>query len=299
MEIISRGVSKGYIFKEGLFKKKKISVLENVNLRIKQGEIIAVLGDAKGGKSTLVNLLCGKSKPDEGEILINGEKDINSLKANCAVVDELDNRLLGNESVYNNLVYFGKKLNMNELDIEKRIVDLKNVFDFEKVINFKVNDLNTLYLAKVNLAIKVLDYPCFVFVDDVLNTLSVVDKVIILKDLRRLNKEYKTSIIVISKDFDDVEKICKRVVFIRNGSVLIDDELDNVKNKYFLSKIVSVTFNRSFNIPKGEFNVVENNDYSLVVEIDFSKCDFASFINQFDVNTITDISIKSNFNNIG
>ena len=92
MEIISRGVSKGYLLKERLFKKKKISVLENVDLLIKQGEIIAVLGDAKGGKSTLVNLLCGKCKPDEGEILINGSKDINSLRANCVVVDELDNR---------------------------------------------------------------------------------------------------------------------------------------------------------------------------------------------------------------
>lgn len=295
MEIISRDVSKGYLLKEGLFKKKKINVLKNVNLCIKQGEIIALLGEANGGKSTLVNLLSGKSKPDSGEILLDDNKDVGLLKSNCVIINQLDDKLFSNESVYNNLVHYGKKLNMNELDVEKRIVDLKNVFEFEKIINYKVSDLDSLYLAKVNLAINVLNYPCFVFVDDVVNRLSVKDKTILLKDLRRLNKEYKTTIVIVSKDFDDVEKICKRVIFVSRGNVIIDDDLDKVKEKYFSSKIVSITFNKSFNMPKGDFSVVESSDYSLVIEIDFNKCDFASLINQFDINAITDIEIKSNF----
>lgn len=295
MEITSNSVTKGYILKEGIFKRRKIDVLKNISLSIKQGEIIALLGEASGGKSTLVNLFCGKSKPDSGEILVDGNKDSKLLKDNSVMISQLNNKLLSNESVYNNLVYYGKKLNMNELDIEKRIVDLKNVFEFEKNINCKLSDLNSLYLAKVNLAVNVLNYPSFVFVDDVFNELSVMDKTILLKDLRRLNKEYKTAVIIVSKDFDDVEKICKRVIFVRNGNILIDDDLDRVKEKYFSSKIVSITFNKSFNVPKGEFNVIVSNDYSLDLEIDFNKCDFASLINQFDVNAITDIEIKSNF----
>lgn len=293
MKIIVDCVSKGYTLKEGLFKKKKISVLNGVTTHINQGEIIALMGEAKGGKSTLINLLSGRTRPDTGEVLINELNDIDMLRKSCAIIESFDNKLSANESVYNNLVYSGKKLGMDELDIEKRIVDLKNVLDFEKIINSKISDLNEINLAKINLATYVLDYPAFIFIDEILDRLNVTSKMVILKDLKRLNKEFKTTIVIASEKIDDIEKICKRVIFVRDGDIIVDDDFDKVKEKYFLNKTVNITFNKSFNLPKGEFNVIETNDYSLVVEIDFNKCDFATLISQFDINTIVDISINT------
>lgn len=293
MKIVVDCVSKGYTLKEGLFKKRKISVLNGVTTHINQGEIIALMGEAKGGKSTLINLLSGRVRPDTGEVLINELNDIDMLRKSCVLIDSFDDKLLVNESVYNNLIYYGKKLGMDELDVEKRIVDLKNVLDFEKIINCKVNELNEINLAKINLATYILDYPAFVFIDEKLDRLSVTSKMVILKDLKRLNKEFKTTIVIASEKIDDVDKICKRVIFVRDGDIVIDDDFEKVKEKYFLNKTVNITFNKSFNLPKGEFNVIENNDYSLVVEIDFNKCDFATLISQFDINTIVDISINT------
>lgn len=293
MEINCKEVSKSYILKDGIFKKRRIQVLEDINLDIKQGEIVAIISETSGGKSTLINLLSGGSVPDSGVVLVDGINDSKTLNKNCSVIKSLNNKLLINESVYNNLVYFGKKMNMSEFDIEKRIVDLKNVLDFEKNINSKVNQLNDISLAKVNLAVYLMNSPSFIFVDDVLSGLNPINKTTILKDLRRVNKEFKTTIIVASGDISDVEKICKRVIFLNGGRIVIDDNFETIKKEYLSHKIISITFNKSFNLPKGDFSIIENSEYFVMIELDFNKCDFATLINQFDINTIVDIEINS------
>lgn len=293
MEIKAVKISKSYVLKEGFFKRKKINVLDKVDISIKQGEIIALMGEAKGGKTTLVNLLSGNTLLDEGEIFVNNKKDASYLRANSVVISNLDNKLLNNESVYNNLVYYGNKLKMSELDIEKRIVDLKNVFEFEKVINNKISELSDLYLVKVKLAISVLNYPFIVFIDEAFNRLSVTNRTIVLKDLKRLNKEFKTTIVIASDNLDEVEKICKRIVVLKDGNIVVDGAFEDVRKKCCKNKVINITFNKRFNVPKGDFNIIEISDYSLVVEIDFTKCDFAHLISQFDVNTIVDISINA------
>ena len=91
----------------------------------------------------------------------------------------------------------------------------------------------------------------------------------------------------------DIEKICKRVLIVQNGEVVIDNDYENVKKKYWNYKNVSIVFNKSFNIPKGEFEIIENSDYFLKIKVDFDVCDFATLINQFDINTIIDINIST------
>ena len=290
MEIIGKNICKSYLVKESFFKKNVVNVLDNINITIKQGEIIAFMGEEGVGKSTLVKILSGNRELTSGEIIVEDNK---SLKDNCAVIENfLEKKLFNNESVYNNLVYFGNKLKISSLDLEKKIVDLKNVLGFEKVINSRISELDKLNLMKVNLAMFMLSGAKVLFVDGALKDIDIISKNIILKDLKRLNKEYKTTIVIASDEIMDIEKICKRVVFIKEGKIILDDSFDNVKNKYWNKKIINITFNKSFNVPKGAFKILENNDYTLVIEVDFSECDFASVINQFDINSIVDININ-------
>ena len=88
-------------------------------------------------------------------------------------------------------------------------------------------------------------------------------------------------------------KLCTMYKVEKNGEIIVDGDFEDVKNKYWKDKIVSVTFNKSFNIPKGEFQIIENSDYFLKIKIDFSRFDFGMLINQFDVNSIVDINISS------
>lgn len=294
MELISRNISKTYDIKERMFKKRTLVVLDNVNFSIKQGEVVALIGKERSGKSTLVNVLSGRDSVSNGVVLIDNEEDNDRLVRSSVVIRDIYGcKLLSNETVFNNLVNVGHKLKLNNLDVEKRIVDLKNILGFEKVINQKVSELDKVNLAKVNLAVYLFNNISLLFIDGAFSELDVMVKTIILKDLKRINKELKTTIVIASNNVMDIEKICKRVIILKDGEVEEDLSFDIFKDKYLKNKLVSIIFNKSFNTPKGDFEIVESNEYSLSVKIDFGKCDFASLINQFDINTIVDISIST------
>lgn len=294
MEIVIKDVKKTYRIKKNLFKSIEMDVVKNFNYSIKQGEIIGIMGLSGSGKSTIIKLLSGKELPSEGKVLVNGEEDYNTLRNSCEIITDLENKkLLKNESVYNNLVYFGKKYKLDSLDVEKSISTLREIFELDKIINKKIIEITPLELIKVNITISMLKGASVLFFDSSLSKLGAIERNIILKTLKRLNKEFKTTIVVSSGDLVDIEKICKRLTIIKDGEIIKDDSFEKVKDEFWNNKEVSIIFNKSYTIPKGDFEILENDEYLLRVKIDFKKCDFASLINQFDINTIVDINISN------
>lgn len=294
MEIISKDVCKKYkIKKRKNSNANTLGAVNNLNYKITQGEIIALLGITNSGKSTIVKLLSGKEKPTSGTILVDGLTDYKKLKESSRILNDFKKRkLLLNSSVYNNLIHFGKKQKMDENDIEKRISELRNALELGKIINQKVITLSTLDLMKLHITITMLKSPQIVYFDEALSNIDMIEKNILLKLLKRINKEFKTTIVIASSNIMDVEKICKRITILKNGTIIEDDKYEIVKEKLFSYKNLNIVFNKSFNLPKGNFEIMEVSDYYLKVKIDFNKCDFATFINQFDINTIVDISIS-------
>ena len=294
MEIVIKDVKKTYRIKKNLFKSIEMDVVKNFNYSIKQGEIIGIMGLSGSGKSTIIKLLSGKELPSGGKVLVNGEEDYNTLRNSCEIITDLENKkLLKNESVYNNLVYFGKKYKLDSLDVEKSISTLREIFELDKIINKKIIEITPLELIKVNITISMLKGVSVLFFDSSLSKLGAIERNIILKTLKRLNKEFKTTIVVSSGDLVDIEKICKRLTIIKDGEIIKDDSFEKVKDEFWNNKEVSIIFNKSYTIPKGDFEILENDEYLLRVKIDFKKCDFASLINQFDINTIVDINISN------
>ena len=294
MEIISKNVSKVYKIKKGLFKTYEVNVVNGLNYSIKQGEIIGLLGAEASGKSTFIKLLSGNILPTDGEILVDGEVDYKKLKNNCEIINDFNkSRLNDNETVYNNLVHFGAKNKLDEPTIEKNISTYRDIFELDDSINKKVCDLNSLELVKVNLTMSMLKGISTLFFDSSLADLGAVEKNVVLKLLKRLNKENKTTIIVGSSKVDDIEKICKRVTVINKGSIVKDGSFETLKTDLCNKKEIKITFNKTYSLPKGEFEVIEHEDYFLKIKIDFAKCDFANLITQFDVNTIVDIGISN------
>ncbi len=293
MDITCENVTKTYIVKEKLFKSKKINVIDDFTYKISQGDIIAILGITNSGKSTLIKLLSGKEMPTDGKILVDGKVNYSKLQNNSVVLDDFSKaKFLFNESVYNNLLHYGSKLKLNTNEVEKKIVELRDALEFDKIINKKIAEVSELDLIKLDIAINMLTSPSIIYFDEALNTLDIISKNSLLKLLKRINKEFKTTIVIASDNIIDVEKICKRVTILKNGKIIADNKYEIIKETLLSSKNVNVTFNKSFNIPKGNFEIIEYSDYYLKVKIDFRKCDFATFINQFDINTIIDINIS-------
>jgi len=202
------------------------SVIANkdVNLNVKQGEILALLGENGSGKTTLMNMLSGIYKPDSGSICVDGkEVSINSpedakkfgigmVHQHFKLVDVFsaaDNIWMGKEKA-------GFVLKKSRY---KKIEDITAKFGFEidpqkKVYNMSVSEKQTLEIIKVlyyGAKIIVLDEPTAVL------TVQEIDK--LFKVLRRM-KEDGHAIIIITHKLNEVMDISDRVAILRKGEYI-------------------------------------------------------------------------------
>jgi len=200
-----------------------VSVLENVNLKVKHGEIHALLGENGAGKSTLIKILSGVHQKDAGQVILNGQV-INPKNTH-------DGQMLGIRVVYQELslvndlsvaenIYLHKLgassfwMNWNKLNSDAQA--LIDSLGFDVNATAKVGDLSTVQKQVVEIAkalsddtkILVLDEPTTVF--DPADTQKLFDNLIKLKDRG-------ISIIYISHHLEEIFKIADTVTVLRDG----------------------------------------------------------------------------------
>ncbi len=205
----------------------------NINLNVRQGEILALLGENGSGKTTLMNMLSGVYKPDEGQIYVNGERVVinspeDSKKLGIGMVHQhfklveaftaADNIWIGREkeskgikSVFED--FFLKKSRFAEIE------GIAKKFGFEidptkKVYNMSVSEKQTIEIIKVlyyGAKTIILDEPTAVL------TVQEIEK--LFKILRKM-KEDGHSIIIITHKLDEVLSISDRVMIMRKGEYI-------------------------------------------------------------------------------
>lgn len=266
---------------------KKYAVgLSNTSFEFKTGELIGVVGTSRSGKSTLIDILSGKIRPDDGKLNYVG-KDISRVYKEAGV------KLNKNMTVYDNMVYFGKKAKMNELEVENRMAQLRDVFSLNKYINTKASELDECNRVKSELAMLLLSAPRILFVDDAFSFLNNTNKNEILKCLKRLNKQERTVIIIAATSIGDVDKIINRIVLISQGGVICDENIDEFKKKYCTKKLFEVYLNKNISINRIDgMEILENSDYYYKLTFDNVPGMFANVINLFDVNNIVDLKVN-------
>ena len=265
--------------------KRKSVGIKDANISFNTGEIIGIVGLSSSGKSTLVDILSGRIRPNDGKLNYNGREV-------SRVYNEFGIKLNKNMTVYDNMVLFGKKERMSELEVESRMSQLRDIFSLEKYINTKVNELNECNRVKAELAMTLLKCPRILFVDDAFVFLSNSHKNEVLKCLKRLNKQERTVIILASTSISDVDKIINRIIITYKNTIVYDGDIEIFKNKYCNKKIFEVFLNKNVSINKiDEVEVLENSDY--YYKLLFSSKDnmFANVISLFDVNNIVDLKV--------
>ena len=197
---------------------------KNVDLNVKKGEILALLGENGSGKTTLMNMISGIYKPDSGSIYINGEEaNINSpedaKKLGIGMVHQ-HFKLVDVFSATDN-IWMGKDKPGFRLkkDRHNQIQEMVNKFGFEidpekKVYNMSVSEKQTLEIVKVlcyGAKIIILDEPTAVL------TVQEIEKLFAV--LKRM-KEDGHSIIIVTHKLNEVMEISDRVSILRKGEYM-------------------------------------------------------------------------------
>jgi ABC-2 type transport system ATP-binding protein len=278
-------------------KYKTIKAVNKVDFSVEKGEIIAFIGPNGAGKSTTIKMMTGILYPDKGSVKvldIDPIKDRKKLAYKIGTVFGQKEQLWTHLTPYDNFKFFGAIYDIPEKRVEKKIEELKELFELEEFINTPVRNLSLGQRIRCEIVASLIHEPEVLFLDEPTIGLDPVVKENIRTLIKRMNKEYKTTIFLTSHDVGDIEKLCKRVIIINNGTVVLDDTMDNLKYHYLNKKIVEVKMKEKVNLDDEEgITILKDKGYNLKLEVDITKRSVTDAIKLLNPENIVDINISN------
>ena len=214
-------------------KYKTVKAVKNISFEVEEGEMLAFIGPNGAGKSTTIKMLTGILYPDSGKVNVLGidpTKKRKKLAYEIGTVFGQKEQLWMHLTPYDNFRFFAAIYDIPDKKAEERIDELKNLFELDKFINTPVRNLSLGQRIRCEIVASLIHEPKILFLDEPTIGLDPVVKESIRKLIKRMNKEYKTTVFLTSHDVLDIEKLCKRVIIVNNGKIVLDDSMKNLKN---------------------------------------------------------------------
>ena len=207
-----------------------VTALDNVNLEIKTGEIIVILGPSGAGKTTLLNVLSGLDRPSEGKIMFEG-KDIAKYSESKITKFRKDNlgfifqtyNLLEHLNVYENVMVgasLGKNKNKEHIN---KIIDVVGLSKHKKKY---MHELSGGEQQRVSIARAIVKNPKIMFADEPTGALDEKTGKKVLETLVKVNETLGTTMIIVTHN-PGIAKIGDRILHVNSGK--IDKVLINEK----------------------------------------------------------------------
>ena len=203
-------------------RKEKRKVLKGINLNIKKGEAVALIGTNGSGKSTLLKLMTKILYPNSGTIEING-KLTSLLELGAGFHPDFS----GRENIYFNASIFG----LTKKEIDERLND---IIEFSELKNFIDNPIRTyssgMYM-RLAFSVAINVNADILLVDEIL---SVGDEHFQNKCIEKMLelKRQGMTMVFVTHSMDSVKKLCNRAVWLYNGEIQMDGNSDDVIKKY-------------------------------------------------------------------
>lgn len=278
-------------------KYKTIKAVRNVSFSVEKGEIIAFIGPNGAGKSTTIKMMTSILYPDKGSIKVMGldpSRDRKALSYEIGTVFGQKEQLWTHLTPYDNFKFFGAIYDIPEAAVEKKIEELINLFELDSFINTPVRNLSLGQRIRCEIVASLIHEPKVLFLDEPTIGLDPVVKENIRSLIKRMNKEYKTTIFLTSHDVGDIEKLCKRVIIINNGTVVMDDTMENLKYNYLNKKIVEAKMKEMVNLDDEDgITILKDKGYNLKIEVDTTKKSVSDAIKLLNPDNIIDINISN------
>ena len=213
-----------------------VHALNQVSLKIEDGEFVYVIGATGSGKSTMIKLLNGEEVPDSGKILVNG-CDVGALKhrkvpqyrrqIGCIFQDY---RLLPRLTVYENIAFALEVVGMPKKQIRKRVREVLDLVDLQEKAKSYPDELSGGQQQRVAIGRAIANNPKLLIADEPTGNLDPEKSFEIIELLEKINRSINATIIMVTHDSVLVEKYKKRTIVLDNGYIVHDSSQGGYKS---------------------------------------------------------------------
>ncbi len=208
--------------------KNGVTALYNLNLSIKKGDFVFVIGASGSGKSTLIKMMYREEKPSKGKMIIGGidvaklrNGKVYKLRRKLGVVFQ-DYKLLPKLNVYENVAFALEVIGMSKEEIRKRVIKVLKLVGLKEKIKSYPDQLSGGEQQRVAIARAIVNDPKLLICDEPTGNLDPVTSMEIMAVLENVNQKLGTTIVMATHDREIVNKMKKRVILLDRGQLVKD-----------------------------------------------------------------------------
>lgn len=242
-----------------------VKALNGVSFRIPQNSIFGLLGPNGAGKTTLIRIITKIFAADSGEIIFDGVNIKEQQSANIGYMPE-EKGMYKKMKVGEQLIYLSALKGISKKIAKERIEYWFHKLEVKDWWNKKVQDLSKGMQQKAQFIATVLHQPKLLILDEPFSGLDPVNAEMIKNEIYELHQQGVT-IIFSTHRMEQVEEICKNIVLINKGNVVISGEVRDIKQQFKQHKF-NVGFAGNQQIESNElFQITAQYDHSITIQL--------------------------------
>ncbi len=256
--------------------KLQIEALKNVSIKVNKGDIYGVIGFSGAGKSTLIRMVNYLETPTRGDIIVNNQnlkdlntKDLRNLRKKIGMIFQHFN-LLESKTISENIAI---PLILNRISKEKineRVNELLDFVGLKNRADAYPSELSGGQKQRVGIARALATNPLILLCDEATSALDPQTTQSILELLKRVNKEYNITILMITHEMNVIREICNKVAVMEKGEIIEEGNLidifGNPKQETTKNFVRTVVHDR---VPQSILDQFEKKDNQMLLELKF------------------------------
>lgn len=206
-----------------------VDALNNVNLKVNDGEFVFVVGNSGAGKSTLIKLLLREVQANSGQVLVNGfnlnklrRGKIPALRRTIGVVFQ-DFRLIPTLNVYDNIAFVLRCTDAAPKFIRQQVPKVIGTLELGNKLKCFPNELSGGEQQRVALARALVNEPKLIIADEPTGNIDPRLSYEIVKLLQDINRDNHTTVLMVTHEHELVREFGGRTITLKDGSIVFDD----------------------------------------------------------------------------
>ena len=273
--------------------------VRGISLTCEQGEMLAFIGPNGAGKSTTIKMLTGILHPSSGTAQVLGLtpwRDRERLAFNIASVFGQKSQLWIHLPPLDTFNLLARIYELDDRAYRERRDQLIELFEVGELVRTPARRLSLGERMRCEIVAALIHRPQVLFLDEPTIGLDVVSKSRIRDLIRALNRDEGVTVFLTSHDAGDIEQLCKRVIVINHGTLILNTSVSQLKRRYLQHKIVSLKLHQP--VPPDGLDlpgttVLKTSTYGVKLQVDTAAIGIETVIGRLVAQyAVADITIE-------